>query len=156
MESTSNIAAKFGERELVIARIIDAPPRLVFKAWTDPKQMAQWWGPKGFTNPVCEMDVRVGGALRIVMRSPEGNEHPMTGIFREIVEPERLVFTTVALDARGKHLLEGVATVTFEDQGGKTKLTCKSAPMVWSLRLSRCLKGWKPAGRKASSVSSNS
>jgi len=126
MESVSNTAAKFGERELVITRIIDAPRSLVFKAWTDPKQVAKWWGPTGFTNPVCEMDARVGGTLRIVMRSPEGNEHPMMGVFREIVEPERLVFSNVALDADGNHILEGLTTVTFAEKDGKTKLTLQT------------------------------
>ena len=111
------------ERELTITRIIDAPRELVFKAWTDPKHLAQWWGPKGFTNPVCEVDARPGGALRIVMRAPDGADYPMKGVFREIVEPERLVFTNIAVDAAGHHLLEGLTTVTFADHGGKTRLT---------------------------------
>ncbi len=63
-------AAPPAKRELNITRIFDAPRSLVFKMWTDPKHVAQWWGPKGFTNPVCERDVRPGGALRIVMRGP--------------------------------------------------------------------------------------
>src|ERR1700678_1250094 len=81
-------------RELVLTRTFDAPRSLVFKAWIDPKHLAQWWGPKGFTNPVCDMDVRPGGAIRIVMRAPDDapaqfrGDHPMTGVFREIVEPE--------------------------------------------------------------------
>jgi len=58
-------------RELVITQVLDAPREVVFKAWIDPKQMAKWWGPKGFTNPVCEMDVRPGGSLRVVMRGPD-------------------------------------------------------------------------------------
>jgi uncharacterized protein YndB with AHSA1/START domain len=120
-------SAALAERELVITRIFDAPRELVFKAWTDPKHVAQWWGPKGFTNPVCEMDVRPGGALRIVMRAPDGAEHPTKGVFREVVEPERLVFTNVAVDAQGNHLLEGLTTVTFAEQGGKTKLTVRTS-----------------------------
>jgi uncharacterized protein YndB with AHSA1/START domain len=119
-------AAHALERELVITRIFDAPRSLVFKAWTDPEHMAQWWGPKGFTAPICEMEARTGGALRILMRGPDGAEHPMTGVIREIVEPERLVFTNVAMDGDGKRLLEGVTTVTFADQGGKTKLTLRT------------------------------
>ena len=111
------------ERVVLITRILDAPPSLVFKAWTDPAHLAQWWGPKGFTNPVCEIDVRPGGALRIVMRAPDGAEHPMTGTFKEIVENERLVFTVVAVDRDGKPLLEALTTVTFAEQGGMTKLT---------------------------------
>ncbi len=63
--------------------------------------MAQWFGPRGFTAPVCELDVRVGGSLRIVMRGPDGNEYPMKGTFREVVVPERLVFTNIATDLDG-------------------------------------------------------
>ena len=83
--------ATLAEREITITRMFDAPRAVVFRAWTDAGQLAQWWGPKGFTNPVCEIDVRVGGAIRIHMRSPDGNIYPMKGEFREIVPPERLV-----------------------------------------------------------------
>jgi uncharacterized protein YndB with AHSA1/START domain len=111
------------ERELTIVRIFDAPRALVFRAWTDPKMMAKWWAPKHFTNPVCEVDMRIGGALRIVMRGPDGSEHPMKGVFTEVVKNERIVFTNIAVDAAGNHLLEGKTVVTFEDIGGKTKMT---------------------------------
>src|ERR1700739_195794 len=94
--------AKLAEREITITRVSDAPRLLVFKAWTDAKALAQWWGPKGFTNPVCELDVRVGGAIRIHMRSPDGSVYPMKGEFREIVPPERLRFTHIARDAARK------------------------------------------------------
>ncbi|HUD86199.1 MAG TPA: SRPBCC domain-containing protein, partial [Xanthobacteraceae bacterium] len=77
----------------------------------------------GGSNPVCEIDVRVGGALRIHMRGPDGSVYPMKGEIREIVPPERLVFTNIALDEAGNHLLEGLTTVTFADQAGKTRLT---------------------------------
>jgi uncharacterized protein YndB with AHSA1/START domain len=113
----------FAEREVVITRIFDAPRALVFKAWTDPKHLKRWWGPKVFTNPVCEVDARVGGAWRIVMRSPDGIDYPCGGVYREIVEPERLVFTNIATDKDGNPILDGLTTVTFADQGGKTKLT---------------------------------
>jgi uncharacterized protein YndB with AHSA1/START domain len=111
------------ERELTITRTFDAPRALVFKAWTDAKMLAQWWGPKGFTNPRCEIDARVGGAIRIDMRAPDGAVYPMDGQFREIVPPERLVFTNNALDEAGNHIIEGFTTVTFTEEGGKTKLT---------------------------------
>src|SRR5579862_3731997 len=122
-QAASGTTAKSAERVLVIERIFDAPRSLLFKAWTEPRRLAQWWGPKGFTNPVCEVDARPGGALRIVMRAPDGAEHPMTGVFREVIAPARLVFTNVAVDREGKPLLEGLTTVTFAEQGGKTKLT---------------------------------
>ena len=113
----------FAERELTITRVFDAPRELVFKAWTDAKHLAHWWGPKGFTNPVCEFDARVGGMLRVHMRAPDGTIYPMKGKIVELVPPERLVFTNIAVDTAGRHLLEGLTTVTFVDEGGKTKMT---------------------------------
>ena len=70
---------EFGEREVVIKRTFDAPRELVFTAWTDSRHMAQWWGPRGFTNPVCEIEARVGGAIHVVMRGPDGTDHAMKG-----------------------------------------------------------------------------
>jgi uncharacterized protein YndB with AHSA1/START domain len=114
------------EGELIVIRILDASPETVFHAWTDPKQMARWWGPNCFTNPVCELDPRPGGAWRIVMRAPDGVEYECGGIYREVVPPERLVFSNNAFDHEGKVLLEGVTSVTFAAQGGKTKLTLET------------------------------
>ncbi len=111
-------------RELTITRIFAAPRSLVFQAWTDPKHMAQWWGPYDSTMPVCEMDVRPGGAIRIEMRGPDGAVYPMKGVFREIVPPERLVFATTAMeDEAGKPGLEVLNTVTFAEHRGQTRLT---------------------------------
>ena len=112
-------------KELTITRLLNAPRELVFKAWTDEKHMAKWWGPKGFTNPVCKMDVRPGGAILIHMANPESNTVlPMTGRFYEIDEPSKLVFSTLAFeDANGVPGLENLNTITFEDIDGKTKLT---------------------------------
>src|SRR5579862_776151 len=93
MPKTSKVPKDFTGREYTISRVFDAPRELVWKAWTDPKQMAKWWGPKVMKTPVCEMDVRLGGAYRIVMRAPDGIDYPVKGIFREIKPPERLVFT---------------------------------------------------------------
>jgi len=112
---------------MITTRIFDAPREVVFKAWTDPKQLQRWWGPKGFTNPVCEVDVRPGGAIRIHMRAPDGTVYPMTGVFHEIVAPERLVFTSSALDGNGDPLFEVLNTVTFAEEGGKTKLTVQAS-----------------------------
>jgi uncharacterized protein YndB with AHSA1/START domain len=110
------------EREVIITRVFDAPRALVCRAWTDPEHLARWWGPKGFSNPVCEAEVRPGGAWRIVMRGPDGTEYPGGGVYREIVVPERLVFTNIALDREGKTILDGLTTVTFSEQGSKTTL----------------------------------
>jgi uncharacterized protein YndB with AHSA1/START domain len=119
-------AQEKAEQELIITRILDAPRELVFKVWTDPKHLAQWWGPNGFTNPVCELDVRPGGAIRIHMRAPDGTIYPMTGTFQEIVEPERIVFVSAALDQKGQPMFEVLTTVTFAEQGGKTKQTMRA------------------------------
>jgi len=114
------------ERDLVLTRVYDAPRELVFRTWTDPKHMARWWGPKHFTNRVEQMDVRPGGAWRIVMCGPDGAEHPAQGVYREIVPPERLVFTNDAVDKDGNVIIAGFTTVTFDDQNGKTKLTLET------------------------------
>ena len=128
------------DREIVITRVFDAPRELVFEAWTEAKHMTQWWGPRFFTNSICEMDVRPGGAYRIVMRGADGVEYPITGVYREVRKPERLVMT---MDCSGHpaawHDLvkpnrqesetnpagEMLATVTFDQVGGKTKLTVR-------------------------------
>lgn len=80
-------------------------------------------GPKGFTNPVCKIDARVGGAIRIHMRAPDGSLYPMKGEILELLASERLVFTNIAVDEAGNHIIEGLTTVTFADEGGKTRLT---------------------------------
>ncbi len=109
--------------EVKFTRVFDAPRKLVFQVWTDPKHVAQWWGPHGFTNPRCEWDARTGGAIHVDMRGPGGRIYPMAGTFQEIVEPERLVFISSALDEAGNSLFEVETTVTFAEQGGKTTLT---------------------------------
>ncbi len=118
--------ATYGERTVTLTRIYDAPRELVWKAWTEPARLAAWFGPRGFSSSVPELDLRVGGALRIVMHGPDGNDYPMKGVFRAVEPPARLVFSTVALDNDGNHLLEGETTVALEEQGGKTKLTLHS------------------------------
>lgn len=143
--NTSKLSAD--RRELFIERILDAPRELVFKAWTNPKHITKWWGPKGFTNPVVEMDVRPGGKLVIHMADPDGNIYPMTGVYLEVVEPERLVIKTNALEGEdGNSLLEGLSTVTFADYKGKTKMTLhevitKAAPAAEG-SLSGMEEGW--------------
>ena len=117
-----NTQEKFGEGTVEIVRVFDAPRALVWQAWTDPKMLAQWFGPRGFSSRVPELDVRVGGSLRIVMHGPDGNDYPMKGTFSEVIAPERLVFSNIAIDNEGKHLLEGLTTVTFAEQGGKTTM----------------------------------
>lgn len=124
MDARNSPAREPAELELVITRVLDAPRALVFRAWTDPKQVAQWWGPHGFTNPVCELDVRPGGAILIHMRGPDGVVYPDKGVFHEIEVPGRLVFMSSAVeDEEGNPQLEVLNTVTFADLGSKTTLT---------------------------------
>ena len=97
----------------VFTRTFDAPRPLVFKAWTDAKIVAQWWGPACFTNPRCDWDARAGGKIHIDMRAPDGTIYPMTGHFIDLMEPEQFVFDTVVLDDKGKPLFAVRNIVTF-------------------------------------------
>jgi len=109
------------DREIAGSRLLDAPPELVFKAYTDPDAIAEWWGPRRYTTTVDELDVRLGGAWRFVQRTPDGGEHAFNGVFREVVPPKRLVFTFNYEPMPGHEVVE---TVTFEAAaGGKTRVT---------------------------------
>lgn len=113
------------ERTLVTTRVVDAPRELVWKAWTDPKQLAQWFPPKGFTSPRCEVDPRPGGIFRVDMKAPDGppfngQVFPGAGVFREVVPNERLAVT---FKGNGDVPPPILMTVSFEAQGNKTKLT---------------------------------
>jgi uncharacterized protein YndB with AHSA1/START domain len=110
-------------RDVTLTRVFDAPRALVWAAWTEPKHMAQWWGPHHFTNPVCEMDVRVGGKFLIHMAAPDGTVYPMRGTFTEVARPERLRFTAAAEALDGTKYLESDTFVTFEEAGAGTKVT---------------------------------
>jgi uncharacterized protein YndB with AHSA1/START domain len=127
MATANNVAMEPEERVLVIERIFDAPRTLVFKAWTEPERLMHWWGPRGYTMTFCEMDVRPGGEYRFHMRSPEGTDHRSHGVFREIVEPERIVMTGAWVDPLAKPGHQTTLTITLADYGGKTKLTLHQA-----------------------------
>ena len=114
------------DRELVINRVINAPRGRLFKAWIN--QLPLWWGPHGMTTPICEMDLRPGGVFRTVMRAPDGTEYPTRGIFLEVVENERIVFTD-AYDAGWQPSPDifFTAITTFEAlPGAKTKYTARA------------------------------
>ena len=110
---------------LVLTRVFDAPRDLVFKAWTERDRLERWWGPKGFTTPRCEVDVRPGGKIHIDMRGPDGTVYPMFGEYREIDEPRRLVFSSWAPNANGVAMFELLNEVAFADLGGKTEMTLR-------------------------------
>jgi uncharacterized protein YndB with AHSA1/START domain len=128
MMQQNHSTTKQSDREIVITRVFNAPRELVFKAWTEPKHIEQWYGPEGFTTRVTEMDLRPGGQWRYVMIDPDGTEYPSKGVFREIVPPERIVTSDEFGEGIEKvldvDLPQGmVMTVTFEDLEGKTRLT---------------------------------
>jgi len=131
---------------LAITRVFDAPRSLVFKAWTDPKMMARWWGPKHFTAPLVESDARKGGKFRIHMRGPEGTIYPMHGLYEDVLEPERLVMRFFVEGDKGDVVLETLTTVGFTEQNGKTKLAMqvdvvKAAPEA-AYMLEGMSEGW--------------
>jgi uncharacterized protein YndB with AHSA1/START domain len=114
------------DRELVLTRIIDAAPEKVFRAWTEPELIVQWFAPLPWTTSRAEIDLRPGGNSLIVMRSPEGVEYPNPGVYLEVVQNERLVFTdayTCAWEPSPEPFMTGV--ITFEDIGGKTRYTAR-------------------------------
>jgi uncharacterized protein YndB with AHSA1/START domain len=123
MAARSSAALESAERELVITRVFDAPRSLVWKAWAEPERMACWAGPRGFTVTACEIGSRPGETFRMTMRSPEGTEHRVRGIYHEIIEGERLVYTWAWVDADGNPGHETLITITFADKGAKTRLT---------------------------------
>ena len=133
--------------EVTITRILDAPRDLVFKVWIDPEHLKHWWGPTGFTNPVCELDPRPGGAIRIHMRAPDGVVYPMTGVILELVEPGRLVFTSAALDKDGNAMFENLNTVTFAEHGSQTKVTLHSKVQMATEQAAPYLKGMNEGWR---------
>jgi uncharacterized protein YndB with AHSA1/START domain len=122
----AKLSAIASERELVLTRIIDAPRERVFKTWT--RQLPQWWGPHGMTTPFCEMNLRPGGVFRTVMRAPDGTEYPTRGVFLEVVENERIVFTDAyEADWQPSPEIFFTAITTFEAfPGDKTKYTARA------------------------------
>jgi uncharacterized protein YndB with AHSA1/START domain len=126
MAVASNANQATAQHELVITRTFDAPRNLVFKAWTAPEHMVRWLGPRNFTAPSCKMDFRPGGAFRACICAPDGKEYWMRGIYREIVEPERLIFT-FSWEEDGERGRETMITITFGEQGDKTRMTFRQA-----------------------------
>ena len=135
-------ASADAEWQLAITRILDAPRRLVFDAWTDPAQVAQWWGPQGFVTTSCEMDIREGGAFRVGMRSPQGTDHVKRGVYRRIVAPERIEFTFAWEDADGRPGHETLVTVSLAEHGTKTKLTLRQAMFATATARDAHQQGW--------------
>jgi len=142
------------EKEMVITRLFDASRELLWKAWTDPECFKSWWGPKDFTSPYSNIDLRVGGKYLNCMRGPDGKEYWTTGVYREIVPMEKIVCTDSFADPNGNIVpasyygmagdwpLELLLTVTFEEMGGKTKMTLHHAGIPEGKMSGECEAGW--------------
>ncbi len=122
--TTAASSADGAARELVLTCLIDAPRENVYRAWTEPELLKQWFAPSPWSTPHAELDVRPGGASLVVMRGPDGNEFPNRGVYLEVVRNERLVFTDAyvrAWEPSEKPFM--TVTLSFEDEGGKTRYT---------------------------------
>lgn len=139
---------------LVIDRILDAPPELIWQMWTEPEHVMRWWGPAGFTSPECQIDLRVGGKYLFCMESPEGVRYYTTGVYKELVPYERIVYTDQLADADGNVVLpsyynmgdnfptELEVIVTLEDLGGRTKMTMTQVGMTSDYAHTGAEEGW--------------
>ncbi|MHB1459104.1 MAG: SRPBCC family protein [Armatimonadota bacterium] len=142
------------ENVIIIKRIFNAPREIVFEAWTKPECMMQWFGPKDYTIPVCKVDLRVGGAFFLCMRSSDGKDTWGKGIFREIIIPEKVVYTDIFADADGNTVpasyygmtgdwpLEMLATVQFDEMDGKTFMILHHEGIPPGENTEMCIAGW--------------
>jgi uncharacterized protein YndB with AHSA1/START domain len=148
--------------DLTITRIFDAPLKIVWKAWTDPEEVKNWWGPKDFTSPVIKIDLRVGGTSLYCMRSPEGQDYWSTGVYKEIIPLKRIVSTDSFADEEGNVVpasnygieedwpLKLLVTVTFEEEDGKTKLKLRHEGIPAGENRDLTEAGWKESFDKLS------
>lgn len=124
MTTDANRIEETANREIVVTRVFDAPPELVWRAWTNPEHVVKWWGPRGFTTTIQEMDVRPGGVWRLVMHGPDGTDYPNRTVFTEVVPPRRLAYTNAG-GRKGGPAAQFQATATFDPEGGKTRVTLR-------------------------------
>jgi uncharacterized protein YndB with AHSA1/START domain len=139
MTAANSRETEVEEQVLVITRVFDAPRDLVWKAWTEPERLMRWWGPKDYTLVACKIDLRVGGDYLFCERSAGGQDYWSTGVYREVVPPERLVCTYSFADENGNPVppshygMDGdwpeqlLVAVTFEEHEGKTAMTLRHA-----------------------------
>jgi uncharacterized protein YndB with AHSA1/START domain len=143
------------EQQIVITRVFDAPRDVVWKAWTEPGRLAEWWGPHGFTTPVCTIDLRPGGSFHSCMRSPDGQDYWSGGVYHEVVAPERIVCTDHFSDEAGSVVpptkygmsadwpTEAMLTVTLAEEAGKTRFTLQHAVGgAPDTERDQCRQGW--------------
>lgn len=151
---TSSRPEQTTEHALAISRVFDAPRELVWRAWTEPERFMRWWGPKDFTSPSCEIDLRVGAKYLWCTQWPGGRKSYTTGEYREIVPFERLVYTDSFADANGTVVpasyydmteeipLEMLVTVTFEEHEGQTTMTLRHAGFLTAELSDMTSAGW--------------
>jgi uncharacterized protein YndB with AHSA1/START domain len=130
------------EREVVGTRVFEAPRRLVFEAWSRPEHLRRWIGPRTLTVTECELDLRPGGIWRTVLRGPDGREYAFSGVYREVVPPERLVYTW-RFETRPRR--EALETLTFDEHEGRTTLTTRTR-----FQSAAELDGWAQSGGRES------
>lgn len=123
--SSESTSARTEGQELVLERVFEAPRALVWRSYTEPDRVARWWGPRGTTTTVVEMEVRPGGRWRYINRGSDGQEAPFTGEYLEVVPPERIVNTFI-FDVPPFNESQAVETVVFEDLDGRTKVTART------------------------------
>jgi uncharacterized protein YndB with AHSA1/START domain len=135
------MSARLADDELLIARTFDAPASLLFALWSNPEHMKQWIGPANFSCPEAEIDFRVGGAYRVMIKSAEHGENWFGGIYREIEHHRRLVFS-FAWDSGPSAGVETLVTITFEERDGKTVQTFHQRPFLNVERRDSHVGGW--------------
>ncbi len=144
----------YPKKKLLITRVFEAPRKKVWKAWIEPEEIKKWWGPKTFTAPFVKIDLRVGGKYLYCMRAPDGKDYWSTGTFQEVIPTTRIVLTDSFADDQGNVVpasyyglsadfpLESTVTLTFEEDGNKTKFTLKYDDVSKISNLKEMEQGW--------------
>ena len=141
-------ARSVADNELLIVRTFNAPPSVVFPLWSKPEHMKRWMGPNNFTCPEATIDFRVGGTYRAMIKSADHGENWFSGVYREIVQEQRLVFTFTWENEGPAAGLETLVTITFEERAGKTVQTFHQAPFRSKERRDSHIGGWNEAFAK--------
>jgi uncharacterized protein YndB with AHSA1/START domain len=138
---TFHAGIQSGELALGMTRVLPAPRAVVFRAFTDPGELAKWWGPSGFTSPSVEVDLRVGGSYRIAMQPPDGDLFYLSGEFREVDPPARLAYTFRWEDPAPDDQ-ENLVSLSFRDLGGATEIVFTQGPFATEARRALHEQGW--------------
>lgn len=142
------------ELNLHLERVVPAPRPLVFRMYTEPDQLARWWGPQGFTTPSVELDVRVGGAYRIAMQPPDGDRFFLRGEFRHVDPPERLAYT-FCWEPPDPDDQETIVAISLRELGNSTELTVEQGPFATEARRALHQQGWTESLNRLHDVATN-